>query len=329
MTITETKEGSTYYLYLNGRLDANWHAHLEEIIELTIRKGEHHIALHMQEVNYISSAGIRSLIINKKKLHAIEGNFFITSPSQCVEETLTLAGLEALLTIPEELASSEENQEYITIHSPSAQYHLYTSEPPPVGVQSFGNHGALHAGANAELKSFSSPSFGIGIGALGAGDNRSRLGELIAVAGNVAYSPTDGSNTPDYIVKENNLTADGQLLTGLLGSDLPSGFARFEGNSAQETVSLSEIASTLLNHVSSDAVIIIGLTETAGLIGTTIQQSPAQVSSDTKNHFDFPQIRDWLSYSDERTHRDSTSLVVGVAGPPWNTPARAPKKFEC
>ena len=57
------------------------------------------------------------------------------------------------------------------------------------------------------------------------------------------------------------------------------------------------------------------MTETSGLVGATLQKSPAPAGT-REARFGFPQIRDWLSFTSERAYRDSTSLIVGVVARP-------------
>jgi hypothetical protein len=155
----------------------------------------------------------------------------------------------------------------------------------------------------------------VGALAADAADASPRLGELLAVAGSAAYQPADGSTRPDFMVSEGSLVPQGHLLVGLTGDGLPQRLARFEATSERRTVGISEIAATALELAGSQAVALIAVTETAGLVGASLRQSPAQ-AGDRASRFGYPGVRDWLSFSGERTHRDSTSLIVGVVARP-------------
>jgi hypothetical protein len=48
--------------------------------------------------------------------------------------------------------------------------------------------------------------------------------------------------------------------------------------------------------------------EVSGLICTLLRRSPVEAS-----RFDFPAVREWLSYLPEHEHARSSSIVVGVA----------------
>src|SRR5690606_12594177 len=108
-----------------------------------------------------------------------------------------------------------------------------------------------------------------------------------------------------------DLQPEGHLLLGLHGEGGFPILTRFETQSEARSVGLSELAQTALTVSGASAVAIAAVTETVGLVGTTLRQSPVAVA--TEDRFGFPQIRDWLAFSSERIFRDSTSLIVGVA----------------
>src|SRR5439155_17098165 len=53
------------------------------------------------------------------------------------------------------------------------------------------------------------------------------------------------------------------------------------------------------------------LTETAGLVGAALRRSPGR--ADAKSPLAFPGIRDWLSFTTERTNERNLTLLVGIA----------------
>jgi hypothetical protein len=64
----------------------------------------------------------------------------------------------------------------------------------------------------------------------------------------------------------------------------------------------------------SDIVGLVIAAETSGLLGVSLRRSPA-IQKDGGGHaapFGFPAVREWLSYSPERTHARSLTLVAGI-----------------
>ncbi len=323
MNITTGKDSAAYLLHLEGRLDASWCDHVQGTLDKAIKDGQHHLHLDMSQVSYLSSAGIRVLLKIFKQLTSIEGSLKIVRSSDFVANVLELAGLNDL--VAGESASPDESEAEERIHeSEYAQLALHSpaGSLPQVNVRVIGDPESLRTGApqkDRETLAFAASHFAIGVGALG---NRStetdpRMGEFLALAGVAAYQPTDGSNRPDYMLSEGALIPEGQLLLGLSGDSLPSGLARFETKADHRTVPMSDLCQAALDLSQSDAAVLVALTETAGLVSTTLQQSPANaVASEPERRFSFPGVRDWLSYSGERIHRDSNSLIVGVVARP-------------
>ena len=57
---------------------------------------------------------------------------------------------------------------------------------------------------------------------------------------------------------------------------------------------------------------IVMIAESAGLIGAALRRSPVLAASEP-NAFNFPRIRDWLSFTAERAYAKSVVLLAGIA----------------
>ena len=64
-----------------GRLDGYWADHLTQALEEILRQGHDRIRMNLSEVSYVSSLGIRVLVVFYKKLSAINGAFVVSEPS--------------------------------------------------------------------------------------------------------------------------------------------------------------------------------------------------------------------------------------------------------
>jgi anti-anti-sigma factor len=346
MEITSTRSGDFFVLALAGRLDANWCQTVQDALAAAIRAGEHRIRLDMTAVPYVSSAGLRVLLTAYKQLRAIKGAFAVGPASPETRSVLELAGLEMLLVAAPGSAGLQP--------TPSAATAPAASEAAPVAHQSaratYGLHAAAVGGsAPARLLALGDPAgpalpvsiaaaqsplafgpstFALGLGALGpaSAEAASRLGEFFAVAGASAFQPTDGSARPDFALCQGAFVPQGYLPVGLRGEVAFTRFAQFSKKPDVPGVPLSELALTALELSGAEAVAVVLYAETAGLVGATLRR-PLDASA-PPDRFAFPQIRDWLSFTAERAHRDSTTLVVGVVArpghqlSPWLRPLR-------
>lgn len=316
MEITTEEIGSSYILRLQGRLDASWAGHVENALTAAVRGGNHHVAMNLAAVHYVSSAGLRVLLVGSKQLRAIKGTFAIIQPSEAVREVLDLAGLTSLIS---EEAPAAEAAPRTTREETSEQatYEIFPeTNPGRTEVKLVGTAGDLEkTSTSGDEFRLAAGMFSVGVGALGENfaDCAPRLGEFLAVAGVAAYQPTDGSSQPDFLVSEGGLVPEGALLTGLSGSVAFSLFARFEKTDLAPSVGLAELAQQAIKWAGGQAVVVTVIAETMGLVGATLRKSPA--TSTDRRRFEFPEIRDWLSFTNERGYRDTTTLVVGVAAP--------------
>ncbi len=331
MEISREKTGDLLVLRLAGRLDANWCSHVQDALAAAVKDGEHRVQLDMAGVSYLSSAGLRVLLSFYKQLRAISGVFGVANPSGVVRSVLELSGLSLLITSG--LAANtagDETGERRTTDSASWNIFVHPTAPQPMRVAMSGDASVLASGVvhAARPVSFGDAIVALGIGALGSGgaDQLMRAGEFLAVAGTAAFQPSDGSSRPDFMISEGSLVPQGQLLLGLVGEGEFGRLARFAATPEARTVGLTELAQTALDIGGSDAAVVVGVVETAGLVGATLRRSPSGVTAVPPTlerggaalgpRFAFPEIREWLSFTSERAFRDTTSLLVGVVARP-------------
>src|SRR4029078_7493980 len=142
-----------------------------------------------------------------------------------------------------------------------------------------------------------------------------RLGEFIAVAGAVAYQPTDGTNVPDHLVAAGKSLSNVQVCYGIACEELAAGpfsmLLRFQAGPGGP-VTLAELVDSCLEIAESPRLGIVMVAEAAGLVGVSLRRSPGQAKEEN-GPFEFPQVREWLSFTAERTHTRSMTLVAGVA----------------
>jgi hypothetical protein len=162
-------------------------------------------------------------------------------------------------------------------------------------------------------------TFGLGLGSIGSGfeECRGRIGELIAVAGCVAYFPSEGARLADYLVADGQGAPKALLASGLTCQGAFSKLVRFNTQGEAEGVALSELVATCLDAAGGTSAGIVAAVETVGLTGARLRRSPAAAGSSAVR-FDMPAVREWISFAPEKTYAVTTTLIAGVA-------ARAPE----
>jgi anti-sigma B factor antagonist len=99
MDIRETKTGEVVVLEPIGRLDTKTSTEFEKKVVGLLNGGEHLFVIDLVDIEYISSAGLRVILMLAKKLNATDGKLVITSMNEQVREVFDIAGFTSVFTI--------------------------------------------------------------------------------------------------------------------------------------------------------------------------------------------------------------------------------------
>lgn len=316
MEIVKERAGDYLDVRVSGRLDNHWSTPFDEAIEEMIREGAHHLRVDLTDVTYLSSAGIGALMKAYSDTTNLQGSFVISAASDRVRTVLKMVALESLLfgeeVEPERrIATAPATATVTQIQSEHALFECHSLPGAPCDVQLVGDPTKLQTGFDESTRLIAAPDvFALGVGALGHSYDECRglFGEFLAAAGTAAYMPTDGTSTPDYMTRSGELVAEIQALYAIVFRGSPSHLLRFEGATQGSSVPLSEIVSVCAEVAGTPQVGIVMAAEVSGLICTLLRRSPVEAS-----RFDFPAVREWLSYLPEHEHARSSSIVVGIA----------------
>ena len=321
MEIVTQQFGDALEVKVRGRLDNNWTEHLRSNLDELVRGGAHGIRLNLSEVSYLSSAGIGLLVMFHTQLKDIGGSFVITSPSERVKLVLDLCKLSPLLLAnTTAVAPPVRKLEVHRFTSAAASFEVfeYAAEKPLV-LERIGDptllQGCRFGPGNCRIVSFPPDTFGLGLGAFGHDfeDAQPRFGEFLAVGGSAAYLPTDGTNVPDFTVSSGELVPEMNILYGLKCEGGFTHLMRFESVSAESPVFLAELVRIALKIADAQAIGMVMVVESAGLVGAALRRSPAASAGVNEVPFQYPEVRSWLSFSTERLYSRSLALISGVA----------------
>ncbi|OPH59784.1 hypothetical protein BC351_20090 [Paenibacillus ferrarius] len=101
MNITEQIVGNTVLLGLNGRLDANTSAGLESAFMKLVEQGNGKFVFNLQGLEYVSSAGLRSLLVAAKMIKVIQGKLALAHMNDHVKDVFEMSGFSTIFSIYE------------------------------------------------------------------------------------------------------------------------------------------------------------------------------------------------------------------------------------
>jgi anti-anti-sigma factor len=313
--IVKTRSGGIVHLRLIGRLDNHWSQSLDEVLHESAREGARHVRLDFSGVTYLSSAGAAVLLKHQNEAMALQGSLEISAASERARNTLRLMGFVELLLAGSGTSGSRRKTLSIPLplDSESASYESRVLD---------GKKAVCSVVGNPELQAQASPIsiyrdvFAVGVGALGATEEECRdfFGEFVGAAGGAAFMPTDGTTTPDYMLSTAmGLVPTIQALHAITFRGSPSYQLRFEASSPDAGVPLSDIVRASVSLAGTPTVGIVMAADITGLVCARLRRSPARGDVQFNVQFDFPAVREWLSFTPEREFARFSSLVVGVA----------------
>ena len=97
MTITKTSDAGKLTLAVEGRIDINTAPELDSEITASI-EGVNELVIDMEQVVYISSAGLRVLLSAQKKMSA-QGTMTLTNVSEDLMGIFEVTGFAEILSI--------------------------------------------------------------------------------------------------------------------------------------------------------------------------------------------------------------------------------------
>lgn len=99
MNIKEVKTEKARVLIIEGRLDSNTSGILEKKISEIVGAGEKYLVIDFSSMDYISSAGLRVLLMTAKITKKAGGKVILSALCANVKEVFDIAGFTSIFTI--------------------------------------------------------------------------------------------------------------------------------------------------------------------------------------------------------------------------------------
>ena len=99
MEIVETREGGAVVVAPTGRVDSTTSTRLERHLTMLLAGGERRIVVDFTRVEYISSAGLRVMLVLARRLKDFRGSLALCAMGAPVRHVFELAGFMPLFTV--------------------------------------------------------------------------------------------------------------------------------------------------------------------------------------------------------------------------------------
>ena len=99
MDISERRTAEIITLSLSGKLDTTSAKTFEEKVLARVDAGERRLVIDLAQLDYISSAGLRVLILAGKRLGGADGKLVLCSLKEPVREVFDIAGFSSIFAV--------------------------------------------------------------------------------------------------------------------------------------------------------------------------------------------------------------------------------------
>lgn len=324
---------------MTGRLDSLTASDAHRLIDELVAGGQRTIIVDLEQLHYVSSAGLRVFLLAQKVLQKVGGRLVIFKPADSVRQIFQLSGFTNLFDIVSDLAELENLLGAETANPAShsrelggIRFNILEQPANPGSFLAFGDQEKLSRAeytlSDVVQVSANHLTFGVGLGAFGQNydDYKNFFGEAVVINGSLFYYPAIPRAGVDFVL---NLSNDQPVKYNFL-----HGFG-FSGNfkivSSFETleglVDLSRLISACLQICPAKGLGIVLLAESKGLWGMNLKKVPIVDNQPGKGldifHSDI--FKDWISFPVEPGDTGHIFLGVGLAVPDR---AQASAKFQ-
>lgn len=101
LKFTDEQQDKAVVVAIGGRLDGTGAPELEAHCLALIRGGSSRLVLDLAAVDYVSSAGLRSLLVVAKSVKAAQGTMVLCALVPMVREVMTISCFDKILTLVE------------------------------------------------------------------------------------------------------------------------------------------------------------------------------------------------------------------------------------
>ncbi len=106
MKIGTENEGGVLVVKPNGRIDSDTSTDLEASLLGWIEEGAHRLVIDFSDVNYVSSAGLRVILMAAKRIKQAQGGMALCALSTAIYEVLEISGFLSIITVTETRAEA-------------------------------------------------------------------------------------------------------------------------------------------------------------------------------------------------------------------------------
>lgn len=108
MDITSKNEDKALVVSVSGRMDAVTASDFESALTEFLDQGNSALVIDFTDLDYISSAGLRSILASAKKMKGLNGTLSLACLKEVVKEVFDISGFSAIIPIYDSVETALE-----------------------------------------------------------------------------------------------------------------------------------------------------------------------------------------------------------------------------
>jgi anti-anti-sigma factor len=314
----------TKRLHLKGRIDSMSATEIQRQINELILEGERRFVTDFEEVNYISSAGLRVFLAAQKQLSKAGGEIILFKMPPDVLRVFKMSGFERLFRIA---SSEEEIQSALQAEQPSVE--VFSGEIEGIPVQylkreveegklfMIGSQDNLSTSEYTEKDVVSiKPEdirFGTGLAAIGARyeDYKNFFGESVVINRHLYFYPAVKRPAVDFMIyMQGDSSLEYKFLHGFGFNGDYKYILSFE--SPEDFTELSRLVKGLFTLSEANILGLVFMAESKGLWGMNLKRIPIVENKleRGKDIFASKYFSEWMNFPVEPS--DMNNIIIGT-----------------
>lgn len=106
MDIKTTRDGTTLVAKVSGRIDGSNAEEFQEAFYRVLLPEDRGVVLDFEDVLYVSSAGLRALLLITKDMRATKVKYGVCSLANPVKDVFTISGFDRIINIHDDLPAA-------------------------------------------------------------------------------------------------------------------------------------------------------------------------------------------------------------------------------
>jgi anti-anti-sigma factor len=324
---TTTEDAGLKWVNIKGRIDSMTSPEARRHFDEAVQSGERVIVANLEEVNYISSAGLRIFLTVQKQLKKVGGELILYRLSGYGLDVFNQGGILdffRLVASGEEIASTARDSgpaaDIVSMELDSISMRYVEKPAAPGLVSPIGSQEKLAFADYTEDDVVGVKTgefrFATGLAALGEqyDDYRHLFGEALLMDGNFFFYPAVKRPAVDFMLASE--LESGLQYQFLHGFGFTGDFrfvASFE--SGETFIPLARLVDALFQISGANILGIVLLAESKGLWGMNLKKVPLRENRprNGKAIFDAENFADWMNFPVEPSDFNHVVAAAGVA----------------